>query len=144
MGDVTTLLVWYIPLSLSLSLSLSLCSDLTKRQSTLKKLAGLWRQLGDSGQVVHTYSTLLETYGGAGKEGGGQSSGGEAEEVAELWRQLTSYLLEERSLSESAWAMVRVLTQSECTCYVRAPLFIRWLETLALPCLVLPNSTHNH
>ena len=55
--------------------------------------------------------------------------------MAELWRQLTNYLLGERSLSESAWEMVRVLTQSECTCCIRVPLFIRGLETLALPCI---------
>ena len=74
------------------------CSDETKKRSTLQKLFTLHKGLGNCAEVVSCCSRLLATY-----EASNQS---DAKTLAELWLDITSYLLAEKSLSEDAWEMV--------------------------------------
>ena len=80
-----------------MSHSFAFSSDISKKRSTLSKVAHLWQELGDSGQVVEAYSSLLDTYSAEEKEG---------EELAQSWLQLTNYLLQEKPASQSVWSMV--------------------------------------
>ena len=89
---------------------------MAKKRSALKKLALLWQQLRDTEQVVHTYSSLLQTYNASQeREGGGErgakkeEEGEEEREVAEIWQLVIAYLLGEQVLSDAAWGMVSVL-----------------------------------
>ena len=76
----------------------SVCSDETKKRSTLHKLVTLHKGLGNCAEVVSCYSSLLANYDASNQS--------DAKGLAELWLDITSYLLAEKSLSEDAWEMV--------------------------------------
>ena len=77
---------------------LSFFSDETKRRSALLKLVTLHKGLGNSAEAVSCYSSILATY-----DTGNQSDAGT---IAELWLDITVYLLQEKTLSEDAWEIV--------------------------------------
>ena len=105
-------------------LILILCSNTSKKRSTLWKLLSLHKELNHHDKVFHCYSELVdsiestkgvEPVATATEASTKAKDSDDSAAVSQIWVETTVYLLEERELTEGAWSMVRVAL---CECLI--------------------------